>query len=100
MSEQTPFDLDASIAEANSDPFVFTFQGETVNLPNMGALPADQLMTLQSASMEQQIEFINGLADLGGIKLVSLPVKAFNDLIAAWFAHAGLDLGEVVASKR
>lgn len=100
MTNTKPFDLDALIAEAKQDPFLFTFQGREIALPNMGSLPADELMLVQTATLERQIEFVNGLAELGdGLTLASLPVKAFNALIEAWFAHAGLDLGEVDASK-
>lgn len=94
------FDLDALIAEAEGEPFLFTFGGEKYELPprvDMLALIAldegrlgDGLRLLFGEDQWQQIEDSDAVFN----------DQAMEALLQRYFAHLGVELGKSGASSR
>lgn len=90
-------DYDVLIAEANFEPYKFTMGGKARELPHIRTLPADQLEALDR-------DFDATFPDVAGEELAGLiaklPLHAYEAFVNSWFAHAGLELGELLASVR
>jgi hypothetical protein len=82
------YDLDAALAEKEAKPgFTFRFGGEDFTLPAGGRLDDALRMLLGSAQWEtmQAVESV-------------LDTDALKNLLEAYGAHSGIDLGESAAS--
>lgn len=95
--ESGPVDLDALIAEADKQPYSFTLGGEERTLPHIETLTYDQLIRAED-------DFLGLVAEVtdddtaGAIRV--LPIFALEELLKRWFAHAGVEVGELLASLR
>lgn len=93
-----PFDLDAVAAEANGEPFEFTFGGDTYTLPPsvdlrvVGALTAgdvtDALRRLLGAEQWAKLDASDAV----------FTADQFKALFDAYLAHCGMTTGEAPAS--
>jgi len=94
------FDVDALIAEAENEPFVFTYDGTEYELPHGKTL-----------TMRQQLDLAGAGGDAGGFvdvlrevapdtvdAMLDMPGHATLAVIKAWNEHSGIDQGESSAS--
>ena len=88
-------DFDVLIAEANFEPYKFSLGGKARELPHIRTLPADQLEAMDA-------DFDGVFPDIAGEELAELirklPLHAYEAFAKSWVAHAGLEVGELLAS--
>lgn len=90
-------DFDVLIAEANFEPYRFTLGGKERELPHLRTLKMPDLEGMEN-------DFDAKFPEIAGEELAALvldlPVHAFEAFTESWFAHCGLNLGELLASVR
>jgi hypothetical protein len=91
-------DFDLLIAEAKFEPYKFTMGGKARELPHIRTLPVSQLEGLD-ADFDATFPDVAGDEELVGL-LADLPMHAYEAFVESWFAHSGLELGELLASVR
>lgn len=90
-------DFDVLMAEATYEPYRFTLAGKDRELPHLRTLTMAQLEALDTDFKETLTELADDeLADI----VTELPNYALEALVSSWFSHAGLSLGELLASAR
>jgi hypothetical protein len=105
--EQYDYDLDALVVDAESaPPFRFKWRGEVWEMPLMNAMPFQDQMDLEEATVEQSMGLIMGEEQFARFMLAGTPAKPpistgrMRELIDQWHKFQGLTPGESRASRR
>lgn len=93
------FDLDAAIAEAEGEPFEFTFGGEKYRLPYSPDLRA--VAAMEQGKLTDAMRLLLGSEQWGRLLAADavFNIPAFESLMAAYMKHCGLEPGESKASS-
>src|SRR5262245_19477516 len=102
MSEdQYDYDLDALVVEAgNAPPFRFKWRDEVWEMPLMMAMPFNDQLALEGATVEESMALIMGAEQFDRFIAEPISTGRMRDLIATWQRFQGLEPGESRASSR
>lgn len=91
-------DLDVLVAETNNEPFRFTLAGAERELPHVKNLTFPQLDDLDAGRVAKVLPQITDEETTTAV--LSLPAFGMEALIEGWLEHAGVNVGELLASLR
>jgi len=85
-----------SKAETSTEPFKFTRDGETHELPPFASIKAGMLRRFRKlGDLDAAFSILEELADEDALAaLDDLALDEFNDVVSDWMAHVGVSPGE------